>query len=136
MRSFARTFVVACLTAAFITIPFNGAWAGEREVSVPAVQSRPVADGKILRSAMALAPAESRMMLRQTVATTNESKLLVGIVAGSAIVAGLTMATYGATASCKGRFGSSTKSCDRLSTIGAITVGGGGTLLLLWALSR
>lgn len=39
-------------------------------------------------------PTEARLM-RQSVATTNESKLLLGLVAGSAVVAGMTMVAYG-----------------------------------------
>lgn len=137
MRRRARLLVIACLTAAFIAIPWNDALAGERVVAVPSTaQAPPVADGKIWRSALAVVPTESRMMLRQTVATTNESKLLYGLIAGSAIAAGAVMVAYGATSSCKGRFGSSTASCDRLATIGAVTLGGGGAMLALWALSR
>ena len=136
MRRRARVFVVACLTAAFITIPWTGAFAGEPAVIPSAVQSPPLGEGKIWRSALAVVPTESPMMLRQTVATTNEGKLLVGVLAGSAVVAGAAMVAYGATASCKGRFGNSTANCDRLTTIGAVTLGGGLTMLALWALSR
>ena len=135
-RRRARVVVVACLTAAFIAVPWNGALAGERREGPPGVSGQPPEAGRIWQSALAVVPTESRMMLRQTVATTNEGKLLYGLIAGAAVVAGVTMVAYGATASCKGRFGNSTKGCDRLATIGAVTVGGGGAMLALWALSR
>jgi hypothetical protein len=129
-------FVVTCLMAAFIVTPWTGAFAGERGIAPFTDQSQSLSDGTISRSALALVPGESRMMMRQTVASSTESKLLFGLIAGAAIVAGLTMAAYGATASCKGRFGNSTAGCDRLATIGAVTVGGGAAALTLWALSR
>jgi hypothetical protein len=137
-----RVSLIACLTATLITIPWSGASAAEHE-NLPAPQpsqslddpSQSLDDGQVWRSALALVPGEARLM-RQSVATTNESKLLLGLVAGSAVVAGLAMVAYGATSSCKGSFGNSTAGCDRLATAGAIAVAGGSITLVMWALSR
>ena len=130
-----RLLLVACLTAALTTIPWSGASATEHEI-LPAPQpSQALNDGKVWRSALELVPSEARLM-RQAVASTNESKLLLGLVAGSAVVAGLTMVAYGASSSCKGSFGNSTAGCERITMLGAVAVGGGATMLALWALSR
>jgi hypothetical protein len=130
-----RVSAATCLIAAFIAVPCSRVYAGEIE-KVPATQpSQSLSDGAVWRSAIALVPSEARLM-RQSVATTNESKLLLGIVAGSAVVGGLTMVAYGATSSCKGSFGNSTAGCDRITTLGAIALAGGATTLTLWALSR
>jgi hypothetical protein len=63
-------------------------------------------------------------MIRQSVASTNESKLLLGLIAGTAIVAGVTMVAYGKTPSCKGSFGNTTATCDRIAVLGAVGLGG------------
>ena len=133
----ARVFLVACLIAAFTTIPWSRAFADEREIvqPVPQTQTQALGDATVWSSALALVPTESRLM-RQSVATTNESKLLLGLVAGSAIVAGLAMVAYGATSSCKGSFGNTTRTCDRLMVMGAAGIGAGTTTLALWRLSR
>ena len=131
-----RLLLVPCLIAAFITIPWSGAVAGERALVTTTQQSQSVGDGQVWRSALALVPSESRMM-RQSVASTNESKLLIGLIAGTAIVAGLGMVAYGATSSCKGRNqGNATATCDRITMLGAVGLGGGALTLALWALSR
>lgn len=137
----ARVFLVACLVAAFTTIPWSRAFADEREIVQPIpqtqtqTQTQALGDATVWSAALALVPTESRLM-RQSVATTNESKMLLGLVAGSAIVAGLAMAAYGATSSCKGSFGNTTRTCDRLLVMGAAGVGAGTTTLALWRLSR
>ena len=142
----ARRFVVACLIAAFTIVPWSRAFANERE-TVQTTQQTPspvrlaslaqgrLGDATVWHSALALVPTESRLM-RQSVATTNESKMLLGLVAGSAIVAGLAMVAYGATSSCKGSFGNTTRTCDRLMVMGAAGIGAGTTTLALWRLSR
>jgi hypothetical protein len=130
-----RLLLVTCLTAAFITMPWSGAFASERGI-VPTTQpSQSLGDGQVWRSALALVPSESRMM-RQSVASTNESKLLLGLIAGAAVVAGATMVAYGRTPTCKGRFGNTTATCDRITTSGAMALGGGAVTFALWALSR
>lgn len=131
----ARVFLVACLIAAFTTIPWSRAFANESGTVQRALQTESLSDAKVWSSALALVPTESRLM-RQSIATTNESKLLLGLVAGSAIVAGLAMVAYGATSSCKGSFGNTTRTCDRLMVMGAAGVGAGTTTLALWRLSR
>jgi len=130
-----RVLLVGCLTAAFIAIPWSRAFANEREIVQTTQQTQSPGDAKVWSTALALVPTESRLM-RQSVATTNESKLLLGLVAGSAIVAGLAMVAYGATSSCKGSFGNTTRTCDRLMVMGAAGVGAGATTLALWRLSR
>ena len=131
-----RVSVVMCLTAALVSIPWTAAHAGETAGTLPTGQSsQSPGDGGIWRSALALVPTESPVM-SQVVASTTESKLLVGIVAGSAIVAGAAMVAYGATSSCKGSFGNSTTGCDRLVTVGAVAMGAGAVTLALWAFGR
>ena len=131
----ARVLLVTCLTAAFITIPWSGARASERGMLPTTHPSQSLGEGHVWRAALALVPSESRAM-RQAVATTTESKLLVGLIAGTAVVAGVTMVAYGSTSSCKGSFGNNTATCDRIATLGAVALAGGATTLVLWALSR
>jgi hypothetical protein len=73
---------------------------------------------------------------RQSVATTNEPKLLLGIAAGALIVTGVALLAYGATASCKGSDGATTSSCDKKTVIGAMGLSGGTVMLVVWALSK
>lgn len=120
-----RVFVVTTLTIALISLSCGDAFAGEGD-SVPT--------GTIWNSAVALLPGTSRGVMRQTVASTNESKLLLGTLTGAAIVAGVALVAYGATSSCKGAHGDST--CDRNAVIGAMAFSGGVATLVLWALSK
>ena len=109
--------------------------ASERGFSPATQASQSLGDGKVWRSALALVPSESRVM-RQTVASTNESKLLLTLIAGGAVVAGATMVAYGRTPTCKGRFGNTIATCDRITTSGAMMLGGGAVTFAVWALSR
>ena len=130
-----RVLVVTCLTAALISLSCGDAFAGERD-TLPTADQPQVAtsNGKIWNSALALVPSESRGVLKQTVASTNESKLLLGSLAGAAIVAGVALVAYGATSSCKSAHGNST--CDRNAVFGAIGLSGGVATLVLWSLSK
>ena len=134
-----RLFTVACLTTCLITAPWSSAFAGERETLPNEAQSPALGNGKIWRSALALAPtlslsqSDSRVY-RQSVATTTDNKLVLGTLAGAAVVAGIGMLTYGTTATCKGRMG--TGACDRTAVIGAIALSGGVMTLVVWALSK
>jgi len=130
-----RLLVVMCLTAACISIPWSVALASEHGFSPATRASQSLGDRKVWRSALALVPSESRVM-RQTVASTNESKLLLTLIAGGAVVAGATMVAYGRTPTCKGRFGNTTATCDRITTSGAMMLGGGAVTFVIWALSR
>ncbi len=116
-----RLFVVVSLTTALISLSCGDAFAG-------------APDGKIWSSALALVPRESRGVLKQTVASTNESKLLLGSLAGAAVVAGVALAAYGATSSCKSAHGNT--ACDRTTVLGAIGMSGGMATLLIWKLSK
>lgn len=122
-----RVFVVTSLTIALISLSCGDAFAGEGDTVA-------LGNGMIWKSAMALVPSESRSVLRQTVASTTESKLLLGSLAGAAIVAGVALVAYGATSSCKSAHGNS--SCDRNAVIGAIGLAGGTGVLVIWALSK
>ena len=118
-----RLSVVTSLTIALISLSCGDAFA-----------AAPDSNGKIWKSAMALVPSESRGVLKQTVASTNESKLLLGSLAGAAIVAGVALVAYGATSSCKSAHGNPT--CDRNAVIGAMGLSGGTATLVVWALSK
>lgn len=128
-----RILIIFCLATALVIIPWNAAFADDGTSAAPVVS--PVGNGKIWKSALALVPAESRAM-RQVVATSNESKVLVAFIGGGAVIAGAAMAAYGSTSTCKGRFGNSTENCDRLTIIGAATLGAGVATFAVWALSR
>jgi hypothetical protein len=132
-----RFWLATCLAVAFIFIPWSNALAGERGHLSMTQYSRSLGDGKIWRSALALVPRESRLM-RQVVASTNESKLLLGVIAGTVFVVGVAMLAYGSTSSCKGSQANATLTshCDRIAVSGAIGAAGGTTLLAVWALSR
>ena len=131
-----RLFVVTSLTTALISLSCGDAFAGTPDTLPTAGQPQAVAlsNGKIWKSALALVPSESRGVLKQTVASTNESKLLVGSLAGAAVVAGLALVAYGATSSCKSAHGNS--SCDRNAVIGAMGLSGGTATFIIWALSK
>ena len=131
-----RVFVVTCLTTALISLSCGDAFADASDTLPTADQPQAVAlsSGKIWSSALALVPSESRGVLKQTVASTNESKLLLGSLAGAAIVAGVGLVAYGATSSCKSVHGNS--ACDRNAVFGALGLTGGAVTLLMWSLSR
>ena len=120
-----RVFVVTTLTIALISLSCGDAFAGEGDA---------LPTGKIWNSAVALLPSTSRGVMKQTVASTNESKLLLGSLTGVAIVAGVALVAYGATSSCKGAHGDS--ACDRNAVIGAMSLSGGTAALVIWALSK
>ena len=130
-----RVFVVTCLTTALISLSCGDAFAAEPD-TLPTADQPQVAltNGTIWKSAMALVPSESRGVLKQTVASTNESKLLLGSMAGAAIVAGVALVAYGATSSCKSAHGNS--ACDRNAVLGAMGLSGGVATLVLWSLSK
>ena len=154
-----RVFLVTCVTTALIAAPWNNAFAGERKTVTTGAQAQlPVAgltsskvfvtfgagsatenagtDGKIWNSAVAMVPGEARLMrARQSVAQTNEPKLLLGVIAGAAIVAGVAMVTYGAMSSCKAKHETSAP-CDRYTLIGAMALTGGTVTLIVWGLSK
>ena len=130
-----RVSLVMCLAAAFISVPWSAAFAGERGSSSATWHTQSLGEGKVWRSALALVSSESRLMT-QTVASTNERKLLLALAAGTAVVAGATMVAYGRTPTCKGRFGNTAATCDRITTSGAMALGAGATVLAVWALSR
>ena len=131
-----RLFVVVSLTTALISLSCGDAFAGQRDTlpTVDQPQAVALSNGKIWSSALALVPSESRGVLKQTVASTNESKLLLGSLAGAAIVAGVAMAAYGATSACKSAHGNST--CDRTAVLGAMGLSGGVVTLVVWTLSK
>jgi hypothetical protein len=131
-----RLFVVASLTTALISLSCGDAFAGAPDTLPTADQPQAVAlsNGKIWSSALALVPRESRGVLKQTVASTNESKLLLGSLAGAAIVGGVALAAYGATSACKGAHGNS--ACDRTTVLGTLGLSGGAVTLVLWSLSK
>lgn len=131
-----RLFVVTSLTIALISLSCGDAFAGTPD-TLPTADKPPavaLSNGRIWSSALALVPRESRGVLKQTVASTNESKLLIGSLAGAAIVAGVALVAYGATSGCKGSHGSS--ACDRTAVIGAMGLSGGTVTLVLWSLSK
>lgn len=140
VRNF-RILPVTCLIACLVTIPWTNALASERPVStITPADVRPIAES--LRASAAFAPVPTQYALlsrsRQSVAATNESKLLLGVVSGALIVGGMAMLAYGATSTCKGLHGDAglTNSCDKKAVIGAAGLSGGSVMLVLWALSR
>lgn len=129
----ARVFVVTCLTTALISLSCGDAFAGERDTVSEPAGTAALGSGKIWRSALALVPSESRV-LNQTLARTNEPKLLLGSLAGAAIVAGVALVAYGATSSCKAGHGNA--ACDRNAVLGALSLSAGSVTLLMWSLSK
>jgi hypothetical protein len=129
----ARVFVVACLTTALISLSCGDAFAAERATVSEPAQAAALGNGKIWQSALALVPSESRVM-KQTLARTNEPKLLLGSLAGAAIVAGVALVAYGATSSCKAGHGNA--ACDRNAVLGALSLSAGSVTLLMWSLSK
>lgn len=126
-----------CVTTCLITVPWTNALGrGLEELTQP--PSPGIRDA--IRSVSFDAPPQTRHALelrsRQSVASTTEPKLLLGVVTGALIVGGMTMMAYGSTATCKGKEGASTGACDRTALIGTMSFAGGTAMLLLWALSR
>jgi hypothetical protein len=149
-----RAFAVTCLMVCLVATPWSNAFASERPapvteptdsqpVDAPApmtsgIRLSPVAFGQLsTEPAFSLAPASSFLQSgrRQTVASTNEPKLLLGVAAGALIVTGVAMLAYGATSTCKGLH-ETTSSCDKKTVIGAMAVSGGTVMLIVWSLSR
>lgn len=129
-----RVLRVACVTACLVAGPWTNVFGQELQPGALLNAVRNVSFG-------APADAQPSRYARQerggqSVATTTESKLLLGLVSGGLIVGGMTMMAYGASATCKGREGTSTTGCDRTAVIGAMSLSGGAAMLLLWALSR
>ena len=115
-----RVLSVTCLVVCLIGIPWTSAFAGEQPITNRALE----------------ASAQYRLEARrQSVATTTERNLLVGVTAGTLIVAGAAMIAYGASSTCKGTHVSSAP-CDRQAFLGALGFSGGAAMLAVWALSR
>lgn len=154
----ARLFLVTCLTTCLVTVPWNDALASERGNSVAeAWQSQSAVDGSrngdaqaalaglangtgngtIWRAALGLVPSQSPSLMRaaQTVASTNEPKLLLGVIAGALVVGGVALLAYGMTSSCKGSHPTD-NACDRSTVLGAVGLSGGTVMLVVWALSK
>ena len=93
-----RTILVATLIATFTFVP-RGATAASSDAAAAPISVQ--TDGPIRRAAQAVVPSEARLM-RQVVATTNESKVFIGVAAGAAIVTGIALLAYGSSSSCKG----------------------------------
>ena len=93
--------------------------------------------GEIARTALELVPSDARLLMRarQNVASTNEPKLLLGVIAGALIVTGVALLAYGTTSSCKGN-NPTDSTCDRNTVIGAVGLSGGTVMLVVWALSK
>jgi hypothetical protein len=123
--------IVICLSL----IAWTPAFAHERADVAPASGQPPGGIRETIRqmSFAELAPAASA---RQNVATTTESKLMLGLATGGLIVGGLTMMAYGASSSCKSKQTPGTSGCDRTTLIGTVTFSSGAAMALLWALSR
>lgn len=102
-----------------------------------AVHDADSSNGEIWGAALGLVPSESRLLMRasQSVASTNESKLLLGVIAGALVVTGVAMLAYGTTSSCKGSHPTDS-TCDRFTVLGAVGLSGGTVMLVVWALSK
>jgi hypothetical protein len=146
----ARFMTVTCVIACLVAIPWTNAFASERPAFLPdpvaapspaaiGIRQSSVEFGRatVNDAALSLAPAPYALQARgrQTVATTNEPKLLLGVAAGALIVTGVALIAYGATSTCKGLH-ESTSSCDKKTVIGAMSVSAGTVMLVVWGLSR
>ena len=136
-----RVLAVTCLITCLVTIPWTHALASEnRDFTTNEALSAPVVPSA--RADAAFAPVLSQYALlsrtRQSVATTNERKLLLGVVTGALIVGGASLMAYGATSTCKGQHSdaATTNSCDKQAVIGALALSGGIATLVIWSLSR
>ena len=144
----ARALPAGCLIACLVLAPTSRAFASDRtpasadatpEEGAPAAPGETALPRRIIngvRPASIVLGELPAAQKRQTVATTNEPKLLLGIAAGALIVTGVAMITYGATSTCKGLHGEFTNSCDKKTVIGAMAVTGGTVMLVVWGLSR
>jgi hypothetical protein len=72
---------------------------------------------------------------RQNVASTNEPKLLLGIISAALVVSGVGLLAYGTTSSCQ-RSNPTGNVCDRATVMGAIGLSSGTVMLVVWALSK
>jgi len=125
---------VTCAVVCLSLISWTPALAQKRQDVTPAPSHVPGIRETIRQMSFAeRAPEEPA---RQSVARTNESKLLLGLATGGLIVGGLTMMAYGASSSCKGKQAPGTNGCDRTAIIGTVTFSSGTAIALLWALSR
>lgn len=150
----ARAIPVACLITCVVFSPWSHAFASDpRDAASESADARPAVPRAlqagirpasiVFGTAPSEAPAFSVVprqaflpaQKRQSVASTNEPKLLLGILAGALIVTGVAMITYGATSTCKGLH-EGTNSCDKKTVIGAMAVSGGAVMLVVWGLSR
>ena len=129
-----RVLQVACVAASLVVVPRTSVFAQELQQGALLHAVRTVSFGAPASAQPSRYASQERGT--QSVATTTESKLLLGLVSGGLIVGGMTMMAYGASATCKGREGTSTTGCDRTAVIGAMSLSGGAAMLLLWALSR
>lgn len=126
----ARVPAVTCLVTCLVAVPWVNVRASERQdPGVAQAQPHALSGGFVVPSHYRL---ESRAP--QSVATTNEPKLLLALTAGALIVAGATMLAYASTATCKGR--STTNSCDKKAVVGAMGLAGGTAMLVMWTLSK
>jgi hypothetical protein len=117
-------------------VPSTHAFAQELQDVTTAPSPAPLGIRETIRQ-MSFAQAAPQGRGGQSVATTTESKLLLGLATGGLIVGGITMMAYGASSSCKGKEASTGSSgCDRTAMLGAVTFSGGAAVALLWALSR
>ena len=127
---------VTCLIVSLISIPWAQAFASDLPVTVTESGQSAAQAPTGITDSIRSAPQQYRLEARrQSVASTTEPNLLLGITAGALIVAGASLAAYGATSSCKGSHASSA-SCDKRTMIGTLALSGGATMLVLWALSR
>lgn len=155
----ARVLPVTCVITCLTAIPWNNALASERQDSTPSEsRSQPLddltrGDGQlapegatkgvreaslVLGGVFTVSDAERSHLLTRTsqsVASTNEPKLLLGVIAGALIVTGVAMLAYGTTSSCKGSHPTD-NTCDRNTVLGAIGLSGGTVMLVVWALSK
>lgn len=141
-----RLFPVTCVAACLVLGSWSKAFASDDSARKTDVTRTRIATGFRPVSVFGEVPSELSLSLvpplpplavqkRQSVATTNEPKLLLGIAAGALIVTGVAMITYGATSTCKGLH-ETTNSCDKKTVIGAMAVSGGAVMLVVWGLSR
>lgn len=131
-----RVFPVTCVIACLVTIPWTPAAASAPQDFRPETAETRPAPG-IREAALAIGATQSlQSRSLQTVASSNEPKLLLGVVAGALIVTGVAMIAYGATATCKGSQGEATNTCDKKTVMGAMALSGGTVMLVVWALSK
>lgn len=123
---------VTCVATCVSLAPWAHAFGGDHQ-TLAAPQPTRIRDAVRQVSFEAAAPQDGG---GQSVATTTESKLLLGLATGALMVGGLSMMAYGSTATCKGKDGASTSGCDRTVLVGTLAFSSGAAMALLWALSR